>query len=186
MEKTRQEAMTLLREWVKNENLIKHMLCVEAAMRFYAKKFGGDEELWGMTGLLHDFDYERFPTATKEGHPFQGNKVLVEQGYPEELTRAIMSHAQYSGVLRESKMEHTLFACDELSGFIVAASLVRPDKLDGLKASSVNKRLKDKNFAASVSREDIEQGIEEMEMDKSEHIDNVITAIHGISEELGL
>lgn len=184
MEKARQDAMVLLRQWVKNENLIKHMLCVEAAMRFYAKKFGEDEELWGITGLLHDFDYERFPT--KEGHPFQGNVILKEQGYPEELTRAIMSHAQYSGVPRESKMEHTLFACDELSGFVVAAALVRPDKLDGLKASSVNKRLKDKNFAASVSREDIEQGIEEMEIEKSEHIDNIITAIQGISEELGL
>lgn len=184
MGKTRQEAMALLREWVKNENLIKHMLCVEAAMRYYAKKFGEDEELWGMVGLLHDFDYERFPT--KEGHPFEGNKVLKEQGYPEELLRAILSHADYSGVARESQMEHTLFACDELCGFVVAVALVRPDKLNGLKVSSVNKKLKDKNFAAAVSREDIQQGIDEMEIDKNEHIENVIIAIQGISEELGL
>lgn len=184
MEKTRDEAMTLLREWVKNENLIKHMLCVEAAMRFYARKLGEDEDVWGMTGLLHDFDYERFPT--KEGHPFEGNKILKEQGYPEEMLRAILSHADYSGVARESQMEHTLFACDELCGFVVACALVRPDKLSGMKAKSVNKKLKDKHFAASVSREDIQRGVDEMEIDKNEHIDNVIEAIQGIAEELGL
>lgn len=184
MNKTREEALTLLREWVKNENLIKHMLCVEAAMRAYARKFGEDEELWGITGLLHDFDYERYPT--KEGHPFEGNKVLKELGYPVEMLEAIMGHALYSGVPRKSKLAKTLFACDELCGFVVACALVRPDKFDGLKASSVNKKLKDKKFAEAVSREDINQGIEELGVDRSEHIDFVIQAVAGISDELGM
>lgn len=184
MEKTREEAMTLLREWVKNENLIEHMLCVEAAMRAYAKKFNQDEELWGITGLLHDFDYERFPT--KEGHPFEGNKVLKEAGYPEEMLTAILAHADYSDVPRESQMDKTLYAVDELCGFIVACAKVRPEKLDGMKASSVNKKLKNKHFAAAVSREDIDRGVEEMEVDKNEHIEFVIKAIQGIAGDLKL
>lgn len=184
MDKTRNEAMDLLKEWVKNEALIKHMLCVEAAMRAYARKFGEDEELWSITGLLHDFDYERFPT--KEGHPFEGNKVLKENGYPEEMLVAIMGHADYSGVPRESQMAKTLFAVDELCGFIVACAKVRPEKLTGMKASSVNKKLKNKQFAAAVSRDDINQGVEEMEVDKNEHIEFVIEAIQGISDKLEL
>ena len=184
MTKTRTEAMTLLKEWVKNENLIKHMLYVEAAVRAYARKFGEDEELWGITGLLHDFDYEKNPT--KEGHPAEGNKILKEQGYPEEMLTAIMGHADYSGVSRESKLAKTLYACDELSGFIVAVARVRPEKLAGMKAKSVNKKLKNKQFAAAVSREDIDRGVEEMEVDKNEHIDFVIKAIQGIAPELGL
>ena len=184
MTKTRDEALALLREWVKNENLVKHMLCVEAAMRAYAKKFGGDEELWGTTGLLHDFDYERFPT--KDGHPFEGNKVLKELGYPEELLRAILSHADYSGVTRENQMEKALYACDELCGFVVAAALVRPDKLNGMTASSVNKKLKDKHFAAAVSRDDIDRGVAQLGVDRNEHIETVIIAIQSITAELGL
>lgn len=182
MEKRREDAIALLREWVKNENLIKHMLCVEAAMRAYAKKFGEDEELWGITGLLHDFDYEKHPT--KNGHPFKGNKVLKEQGYPEEMLRAILSHADYSGVARKSMMEKTLYACDELCGFVVACALVRPEKLNGMKAKSVNKKLKDKHFAAAVSREDIQRGVDEMGIDKNEHIDFVIKALQDISNQL--
>lgn len=184
MNKTREESLSLLQDWVKNENLIKHMLCVEAAMRAYARKFGEDEELWGITGLLHDFDYERYPT--KEGHPFEGNKVLKELGYPEEMLTAIMGHALYSGVPRESNLAKTLFACDELCGFVVAVALVRPDKFEGLKASSVNKKLKDKKFAEAVSREDIALGVEEMQVDKNEHIDFVIQAIAGITDQLGI
>ena len=184
MIKIREEAHALLCEWVKNENLRKHMYCVEAALRAYAKKFGEDEDLWGITGLLHDFDYERFPT--EQGHPFKGIKVLREQGYPDEMIQAILGHALYSGVARESQLAKTLFACDELCGFIVACALVHPEKLNGLTASSVNKKLKDKAFAAKVSRKDIEQGITEMGVDKNEHIDFVIKAIQDIASELGL
>ena len=181
----RQEAWDLMTKYTKSENLRKHMLAVEAAMRFYAKKFGEDEEKWAVVGLLHDFDYEQHPTP--EEHPFVGVKILQEKGYPEEITRAILSHADYSGVVPESNMEKSLFAVDELSGFIVAVSLVRPSKsiLD-LKVKSVKKKLKTKAFAAKVSREDIQKGSEMLELSVEEHIQNVIDAMKTIAGDLGL
>ena len=181
----RQEAWDLMTKYTKSENLRKHMLAVEAAMRFYAKKFGEDEEKWAVVGLLHDFDYEQHPTP--EEHPFVGVKILQEKGYPEEITRAILSHADYSGVVPESNMEKSLFAVDELSGFIVAVSLVRPSKsiLD-LKVKSVKKKLKTKAFAAKVSREDIQKGSEMLELSLEEHIQNVIDAMKTIAGDLGL
>ena len=181
----RQEAWDLMTQYTKSENLRKHMLAVEAAMRFYAKKFGEDEEKWAVVGLLHDFDYEQHPTP--EEHPFVGVKILQEKGYPEEITRAILSHADYSGVVPESNMEKSLFAVDELSGFIVAVSLVRPSKsiLD-LKVKSVKKKLKTKAFAAKVSREDIQKGSEMLELSLEEHIQNVIDAMKTIAGDLGL
>ena len=181
----RQEAWDLMTEYTKSENLRKHMLSVEAAMRFYAKKFGEDEEKWAVVGLLHDFDYEQHPTP--EEHPFVGVKILQEKGYPEEITRAILSHADYSGVVPESNMEKSLFAVDELCGFIVAVSLVRPSKsiLD-LKVKSVKKKLKAKAFAANVSREDIQKGSEMLELSLEEHIQNVIDAMKTIAGDLGL
>ena len=181
----RQEAWDLMTEHTKSQNLRKHMLAVEAAMRFYAKKFGEDEEKWAVVGLLHDFDYEQHPTP--EEHPFVGVKILKEKGYPEEITRAILSHADYAGVVPESNMEKSLFAADELSGFIVAVSLVRPSKsiLD-LKVKSVKKKLKTKAFAANVSREDIQKGAEMLELTIEEHIQNVIDAMKTIAGDLGL
>ena len=181
----RQEAWDLMTEHTKSQNLRKHMLAVEAAMRFYAKKFGEDEEKWAVVGLLHDFDYEQHPTP--EEHPFVGVKILKEKGYPEEITRAILSHADYSGVVPESNMEKSLFAADELSGFIVAVSLVRPSKsiLD-LKVKSVKKKLKTKAFAANVSREDIQKGAEMLGLTIEEHIQNVIDAMKTIAGDLGL
>ena len=181
----RQEAWDLMTQYTKSENLRKHMLAVEAAMRFYAKKFDEDEEKWAVVGLLHDFDYEQHPTP--EEHPFVGVKILQEKGYPEEITRAILSHADYSGVVPESNMEKSLFAVDELSSFIVAVSLVRPSKsiLD-LKVKSVKKKLKTKAFAANVSREDIQKGSEMLELSLEEHIQNVIDAMKTIAGDLGL
>ena len=181
----RQEAWDLMTEYTKSENLRKHMLAVEAAMRFYAKKFGENEEKWAVVGLLHDFDYELHPTP--EEHPFVGVKILEEKGYSEEITRAILSHADYSGVVPESNMEKSLFAADELSGFIVAVSLVRPSKsiLD-LKVKSVKKKLKTKAFAANVSREDIQKGAEMLALTLEEHIQNVIEAMKTIASDLGL
>lgn len=181
----RQEAWDLMTEYTQSENLRKHMLAVEAAMRFYAGKFGEDAEKWAVVGLLHDFDYEQHPTP--EEHPFVGVKILKEKGYPEEITRAILSHADYSGVIPESHMEKSLFAVDELSGFIVAVCLVRPSKsiLD-LKVKSVKKKLKTKAFAANVSREDIQKGAEMLELTLEEHIQNVIDAMKTIAADLGL
>jgi putative nucleotidyltransferase with HDIG domain len=184
----RQRAYNLLCEWVTSESLRKHMLCVEAAMRAYANKYGGDGELWGITGLLHDFDYEKYPTyneTNKTGHPFEGVKELARLGYPPEMTEAILGHALYSGVPRASNMAKALFACDELCGFVVACAYMRPDRLQTLTAESVIKKLKDKKFAAKVSREDIDLGIQEMSVDRVEHINFVIGALRGISKELG-
>lgn len=163
------------------------MLCVEAAMRAYAKKCGEDEELWGICGLLHDFDYEKFPTydaVAQAGHPYEGIKLLKEQGYPEEIIEAILGHALYSGVSRKSNMARCLFACDELCGFIVACGYMRPDKLESLTAESVIKRLKDKRFAAKVSREDIDLGISELGIDKKEHVNFVINALKFIQQQI--
>ena len=185
---TRQDAYNLMHEWVKGESLRRHMLCVEAAMRAYAKKYGEDQELWGIAGLLHDFDYEKFPEVdetNKTGHPFNGVRELERLGYPTEITEAILGHALYSGVPRLSNMAKCLFACDELCGFIVACAHTRPDKLASLEAASVNKKLKAKNFAEKVSRADIDLGIQEMQVDRNEHINFVIEALRPISSQLG-
>jgi putative nucleotidyltransferase with HDIG domain len=181
----RDSAWSLLCEFTQSESLRKHMLAVEACMRAYARKFGEDEDQWGLTGLLHDFDYEKYPTP--EEHPFVGNKILEERGYPEDMRRAILSHADYSGVQRESKMEKTLFACDELAGFITATALVKPGKsLAEVEAKSVRKKMKDKAFARSVNRDDITNGAADMGVDLEEHIGFCIEAMKGIADELGL
>jgi putative nucleotidyltransferase with HDIG domain len=172
-------------EYTKSESLRKHMLAVEAAVRGYARKWGENEEDWGIVALLHDFDYERWPD--QENHPFRGVEILKAQGYPEWVTRAILSHAEYSGVPRESRLEKALYACDEMSGFVTAAALVRPSKsvLD-LEASSVIKRMKDKAFARAVNRDDLRKGAEEIGLPLSEHVENVILFMRERAEVLGL
>ncbi len=182
----RQEAWALLTEYTKNESLLKHALALEAALRAYAPKYGGNPDEWGIVGLLHDFDYERYPSQ-EAGHPFKGAEVLREKGYPEWMVRAVLSHADYSGLPRETPLEKVLFACDELCGFIVAAALVRPTKsvLD-LEASSVRKRMKDKAFARQVHREDIVKGAKQLGVDLNEHITFVIQAMRGVADDLGL
>jgi len=181
----RKQAWGLLCEYTQSESLRKHMLAVEACMRAYARKFGEDEDKWGITGLLHDFDYEKYPTPAE--HPFVGNKILEERGYPEEMRRAILSHADYSGVKRESRMEKTLYACDEIAGFITASALVKPNKsLAEVEAKSVRKKMKDKAFARSVNRDDIINGAADLGVDLEEHIAFCIEAMKGIAGELGL
>ena len=172
-------------EHTQSDNLRKHMLAVEAAVRGYARMWGENEEEWGIVALLHDFDYERWPD--QQNHPFRGVEILKAQGYPEWVTRAILSHAEYSGVPRESRLEHTLYACDEMSGFVTAAALVRPSKsvLD-LEASSVMKRMKDKAFARAVSREDLRRGAEEIGLPLDQHITNVIKFMREHADALGL
>ncbi|SUZ97279.1 uncharacterized protein METZ01_LOCUS50133 [marine metagenome] len=182
---SRDTAWALLTEYTKSESLRKHALAVEIAVCGYARKFGEDENLWSLVGLLHDFDYERWPSL--EDHPYRGAEILRERGYSEVLIRAIMSHSDETGVVRESRLEHTLFACDELAGFITAAALVRPSKsvLD-LEAKSVKKRMKDKAFARGVSRDDLRKGAEELGLSLDEHITNVITSMRSSAETLGL
>jgi len=181
----RDDVIELLHEYTKNENLRKHAYAVEAAMLAYAKKFGEDEEKWSIVGLLHDFDYEKYPTA--EEHPAKGAEILGEKGYPEDIIYAIQSHAEYLGLERKSLMDKTLFAVDELTGFIVAVALVRPSKsIMDVKVSSVKKKFKDKAFARAVSREDIYKGAEELGVELNEHIALVIEAMQGIADELGL
>lgn len=181
----REAAWGLLCEYTQSESLRKHMLAVEACMRAYARKYGEDEEEYGITGLLHDFDYEKYPTP--EEHPFVGNKILKEKGYPEEILRAILSHADYSGVKRESRMEKVLYACDELSGLITAAALVKPTKaVADVDAKSIRKKMKDKAFARSVNRDDIVNGAADLGVDLDEHITFCIEAMKGIAKELGL
>lgn len=180
----RSEAWDLLCEYTKNENLRKHALAVEACMRSYAKKCGEDEEGWGVVGLIHDFDYEVYPNAPD--HPLKGSEILREKGLSEEIRRAILGHADYTGVPRDTLMARTLFACDELAGFITACSLVRPDKIVSLEAKSVRKRMKDKAFARSVSREDISKGAEELGIPLDEHITFCIQAMRAIADQLGL
>ena len=182
---TRADAWTLLTEWTQSDSLRKHALAVEAAVRGYARLFGEDEEGWGIVGLLHDFDYERYPTLDQ--HPFRGCEELTRRGYPEWVTRAILSHAEYSGVPRESKLEKTLFACDEMAGFVTAAALVRPSRsvLD-LEATSVLKRMKDKAFARAVSRDDLRTGAEELEIPLQDHVTNVIRFMRDQADALGL
>ena len=182
---TRQDAWCLLTEFTLSESLRKHALSVEACLRAYARKFGEDEELWGVVGLIHDFDYEKYPSA--EEHPFKGNAILAERGWSEEIRRAILSHADYSGVSRDSKLEKTLFACDELAGFITATALVKPNKsLAEVDAKSIRKRMKDKAFARSVNREDIIKGAADLGVDLDEHITFCIEAMKAIAPELGL
>ena len=182
---TRDDAWCLLTEFTQSESLRKHALSVEACLRAYARKFGEDEELWGVVGLIHDFDYERYPSA--EEHPYKGNQILAERGWPEDIRRAVMSHADYSGVSRDSRLEKTLFACDELAGFITATALVKPNKsLAEVDAKSVRKRMKDKAFARSVSREDIIKGAVDLGVDLDEHIGFCIEAMKIIAPQLGL
>ena len=180
----RNEAVSLLFEYTKTESLRKHALAVEVVMRAYAKKFNENEEEWGMTGLLHDFDYEMYPTADQ--HPYVGNKILAAKGYPESIREAIMGHAPYTKVERETRMAKCLFACDELSGFIIAVALVRPTRLQGLEPNSVRKKLKDKAFARSVNREDIRNGMVEFGIPEDEHISFVIKALQENAQILGL
>jgi putative nucleotidyltransferase with HDIG domain len=181
----RESAWTLLCEYTQSESLRKHMLAVEACMRAYARKFGADPDKWGMIGLLHDFDYEKYPTPQE--HPFVGNKILEERGYSEEVRRAILSHADYSGVQRETALEKALFACDELAGFITATALVKPGKsLAEVDARSVRKKMRDKAFARSVSRDDIINGAAELGVELEEHITFCIEAMKGIAADLGL
>lgn len=181
----REEALEIVREHVKNENLVRHMLAVEATMRFYAKKLAGDIELWGLAGLLHDFDWEIHPTL--EEHPQAGIQLLKERGVPEIIQRAILSHADHTGVPRESIMEKALFACDEITGLITATALVRPSRsLSDLKVKSVRKKWKDKSFAAGVNREEMERGAADFGVELSKHIENVIEAMRSIAPELGL
>ncbi len=182
---TREEAWELLNKYTKKDGLIKHALGVEALMRAYAKKYGEDEDLWGVIGLIHDFDYEQYPSA--EDHPYKGNEILENIGFPEEHRKVIMSHAEYTGIPRETLMAKALFAVDELAGFITAVSLVRPSKkVADVKVKSVRKKFKDKHFAAAVSREDIKTGIEELGVDETEHIQLCIDAMSEIADELGL
>ena len=183
MERT--EALALVREFVKNENLVKHMLSVEAAMRWYAEKLGEDVELWGVVGLLHDFDWEIHPTL--EEHPTAGAPILRERGVSEEIVRAILSHADHTGIPRETTLQKALFACDEITGLITATALVRPSRsLMDLKVKSVKKKWKDKHFAAGANREEMEQGAEEFGIELWEHVGNVIEAMKVVAPELGL
>ena len=181
----RDEAWQLLTEYTKSDSLLKHAMAVEAALRGYARLFGEDEQGWSLVGLLHDFDYERWPSL--DDHPFRGCEILREKGYPEWVTRAILSHADYSGVPRESHLEKTLWACDEMAGFITAAALVRPSRsvLD-LEAASVVKRMKDKAFARAVKREDLRGGAEILGLPLEEHIANVIGFMRERADALGL
>jgi putative nucleotidyltransferase with HDIG domain len=185
MHLTRDRALALMTEYTQSESLRKHMLAVEAAVRGYARLWGENEDEWGVVALLHDFDYERWPD--QENHPYRGVEILKAQGYPEWVTRAILSHAEYSGVPRESRLEHTLWACDEMAGFVTAAALVRPSKsvLD-LEASSVIKRMKDKAFARAVSRDDLRRGAEEIGLPLDQHIANVIAFLRAEADALGL
>ena len=186
MSLSREPAWALLTEWTASESLRKHALAVEAAVRGYARRFGEDEDDWGVVALLHDFDYERFPTLGD--HPVKGCEHLAGLGYPEWVTRAILSHAvEITGVTRESRLEHTLFACDEMAGFVTAAALVRPSRsVMDLEASSVKKRMKDKAFARAVPREHLLHGAEEIGLPLEEHIANVIGFMREQADALGL
>jgi len=180
----RSAAWNLLCEYTKNENLRKHALAVEACVRAYARKFGEDEEKWSVVGLIHDFDYEVYPNAPD--HPLKGSEILKEKGVSEEIRRAILGHADYTGVPRDTRLAKVLFACDELAGFITACALVRPDRIATLEAKSVRKRMKDKAFARSVSREDIIKSAEELGVPLDEHISFCVQAMRGIADQLGL
>jgi putative nucleotidyltransferase with HDIG domain len=181
----REEALSIVRVYVKNENLVRHMLAVEAAMRFYAQQMDEDVETWGMTGLLHDFDWEIHPTL--EDHPQAGAPILRDRGVPEEVVRAIQSHADHTGVPRRTAMEKALYACDEITGLITAVALVRPSRsLHDLNVSSVKKKWKDKAFAAGANREEIARAAEEFGIELWQHVDHVIQAMRRIAPELDL
>jgi len=181
---TREQAWATLTEYTKSEALLRHALAVEAAVRAYAGKFGENEELWGIAGLLHDFDYEIHPTL--EEHPQAGAPILREEGYPEEVVLAILSHASHTGIPRETPLQKTIFACDELAGFVHACGLVRPDGIDTLEPKSVRKKLKQPSFAAKVNRDEIYEGALELGVDLDEHIIFIIAALRPIAAELGL
>jgi putative nucleotidyltransferase with HDIG domain len=187
---TREDAWHLLCQYTQNENLRKHALAVEACVRAYARKLAADEELWSLAALLHDFDYERWPNQEHhptEGHPTAGSHILRQHGYPEELIRAVLSHADYTCIPRQSPLEHILFACDELAGFLTACALVQPSKsIHDVKLESVKKKLKDKAFARGVSREDVRRGAEELGVPLDDHIQFCIEALRGIAPALGL
>jgi putative nucleotidyltransferase with HDIG domain len=187
---TRDEALALVHEYTKSDSLRKHMLSVEAAMRAYAERYREDVERWGITGLIHDFDYERFPNAEQSpghDHPFEGVRILRERGWPEDILEAVLGHAQYSGVPRVSRMARTLFAVDELTGLITATALVRPSKsVHEVDARSVRKKMKDKAFARGVSREDVIEGAADLGVDLDEHIAFVIAAMQKSADQLGL
>jgi putative nucleotidyltransferase with HDIG domain len=180
----RQDALAIVKQYISNENLIRHMLAVEAAMRYYAEKLEQDQDLWGNTGLLHDFDWEIHPTL--EEHPQAAVPILRENGVPEEIIQAILSHADHTGIPRQSMKEKALYACDEITGLITAAALVRPShSLDDLKVKSVKKKWKDRKFAAGANREEIARGADEFGVELWEHVGNVIQAMRGIGLELG-
>lgn len=182
---SRSEAWDLLCEYTQSDSLRKHALAVEAVMRAYARKLGQDEATWGLTGLLHDFDYERYPTAPD--HPLKGSEVLRERGYSEEVRQAILGHAEYTGVARESLLAKVLFACDELTGFITAVALVKPNKsIFEVEAKSVKKKLKDKAFARSVNRDDVFNGASQFGVDLEEHITFVVDALKSVAVAIGL
>jgi len=187
---SRDEALALQHEYTQSESLRKHMLAVEAAMRAYAKKFGEDAERWGLAGLIHDFDYERYPNAEHsptEGHPAHGVSVLRERGWPEDILEAILGHGNYTGVARQSRMAKTLFAVDELTGLVTATALVRPSRsVHEVDARSVKKKMKDKAFARGVNRDDVVLGAQELGVELDEHIQFVVDAMRGAAESLGL
>ncbi|GMQ83106.1 MAG: HDIG domain-containing protein [Rhodothermia bacterium] len=178
------DALELFHRWTQSDSLIRHAFGVEAGMKFYARYYGEDEELWRMTGLLHDMDYEKHPT--REEHPFVGVRALKELGYPDEMRTAILGHADYSGVPRETLLAKALYAVDELSGFITAVAYVRPTRLEGMIPKSVNKKMKDRAFAAAVSRDDIRKGAEELGVELDVHISNLIAAMQADATRLGL
>lgn len=180
---TREEALSLLEEWVESPGLRNHMKAVEAVVRFYARKAGEDEELWGLAGLLHDLDWEKFP----EEHPLRAVEAMRAQGYPEEVLRAILAHrTAVTGVEPETLLDRTLLACDEITGLVTATALVRPNGIDDMRPRSVRRKMKDSAFARGVDREEIRRGVELLDIELGEHIANVIEAMQGISEELGL
>jgi len=186
----RDDAWNLLCEYTQSESLRKHALAVEVCVRAYARKLGGDEETWAVAGLLHDFDYERWPNAEHhpmQEHPYAGSLILRDRGFPEEIITAILSHANYSGVPRVSPLDKVLFACDELAGFLTACALIKPSKsIHEVETASVKKKLKDKAFARGVSREDVYKGAEELSVPLDEHISFCIEAMRSVAKELGL
>ena len=184
MDVTRDRAWETLTRYTKSESLLRHALAVEASTRFYARTFGEDEELWGVAALLHDFDYEMHPTLDK--HPQDGAPILREEGYPEEVVETVLSHAEHLALPRDTLLKRTLFACDELSGFVHACGLVRPTGLEGLEPKSVRKKLKQPSFAAGVHRDEVYKGADELGIELDEHIRNVVAALQPIADELGL
>jgi putative nucleotidyltransferase with HDIG domain len=182
---TREEAWSLVEEWIQNDNLRRHLLAVEAGMRSYAREGGEDEELWGVTGLLHDLDYERYPDL-ETGHPRKALELFEKKGYPQELIDAVAGHADFLGVPRKTRLAKTLYAVDELTGFIAACALVRPDGIHGMTAKSVKKKLKQPSFAAGVDREEVREAAEELELDFDDHVEFLIEAMEKRADELGL